>query len=111
MELPVFIDRLPDQSGFTAHIAAPFQLSATAATAADAHRELVALLHRRLQEGMELRTINLPAFASGGLDGGWLPDDELTRDWRENVQNYRAECDAADRQRLESSADQTEASH
>ena len=32
---------------------------------------------------------------------GWLPDDELTREWLKEVQTYRAECDAADRARLD----------
>jgi hypothetical protein len=36
-----------------------------------------------------------------GLEGGdWLPDDELTREWLRQVQQYREECDEADRPRL-----------
>lgn len=98
MELPVAIEPLPDGSGFTAHLAAPFHLSAEAATAEEAHRRLAALLRGRLQQGMELRALTIPA--AGGAEGGWLPDDDLTQEWLHQVQDYRAECDAADRERL-----------
>ncbi|HYT91901.1 MAG TPA: hypothetical protein VEL76_24520 [Gemmataceae bacterium] len=110
MELPVVIEPLPDRSGFTAHLAAPFQLSAAAATAEEAHRQLAALVHRRLQQGMELRTLTVPVAARSGSQGGWLPDDELTREWLQFVDRYRAECDVADRQRLEPAPDQGETS-
>jgi hypothetical protein len=35
-----------------------------------------------------------------GAKPGWLADDELTRDWLQLVQQFRAECDASDRRRL-----------
>ena len=110
MELPVVIEPLPDRSGFTAHLAAPFDLSAEAATAEEAHRQLAALLQRRLQQGMQLRALTVPVTAAGAPEGGWLPDDELTRDWLQQVQHYRAECDAADRARLGTAPDQGEPS-
>ncbi len=100
MELLVVIEPLPDRSGFTAHLAAPFQLSATAATPEEAERRLAALLHDRLQQGLELRTLSVPTPLPAGAHAGWLPDDELTQDWLQQVREYRAECDAVDRQRL-----------
>jgi hypothetical protein len=106
MKLPIVIEPLPDGSGFTAHLAAPFDLSAAGATAEEAQRQLAALLQRRLQQGMELRTLAVPI--TGAADGGWLPDDELTRDWIQLMQQYRAECDAADRARLESAPEEEE---
>src|SRR5947209_214643 len=95
MEIAVVIEPLPDRSGFKASVAAPLALSAAGATAEAAHRELASLLLQRLEQGMELRRLTVPAD-----DTGWLPDDELTRDWLEQVRQYRAECDAADRARL-----------
>jgi hypothetical protein len=95
VELPVVIEPLPDRSGFTARLAAPLELSATAATAEEAHRQLAALLQGRLQQGIELRTLTVPVAA-----GEWLPDDELTREWLGRVRRYREECDSADRARL-----------
>jgi len=110
MEIPVVIEPLPDRSGYTAHLAAPFLLSASAASAEEAHRQLAVLLQRRLQQGMELRTLTVPVAATGGSESGWLPDDELTQDWIHLVQQYRAECDAADRERLGGAPDQEEPS-
>ncbi len=104
MELPVVIEPLPDRSGFRAHLAAPLQLSATAPTAEEAYRQLAVLVQRRSEEGMELRTLLVPVTAAGRAGAGWLPDDELTGDWLRLVQQYRAECDAADRERLEEAA-------
>ena len=43
---------------------------------------------------MQLRTLTVPVKGLG--EGGWLPNDELTRDWIQWMQQYRAECDAAD---------------
>jgi hypothetical protein len=100
VQLPVVIEPLPDGRGFTAYLAAPFDLSAAAATAEEAQRQLAALLQQRLQQGMELRTLTVPVTAAGGAQAGWLPDDELTRDWLQHMQQYRLECDAADRERL-----------
>jgi hypothetical protein len=31
---------------------------------------------------------------------GWLPDDELTQEWQRAVEEYRRECDEADRRRI-----------
>ena len=96
MQLPVVIEPAPDRSGYTARLAAPFDLSASAPTAEAARRSLASLLQRRMEEGIELRVLNVPAPVNGTA-GGWLPDDELTRDWLGAVEDYRAECDAADR--------------
>jgi hypothetical protein len=101
VELPVVIEPSPDRSAFTARLAAPFHLAASAATAEEAHRQLAALLQHRLQEGMQLRTLSIPVGPTGGVAAGWLPDDELTRDWLLLVEQYRTECDTADRERLE----------
>jgi hypothetical protein len=110
MQLPVVIEPLADRSGFTAQLAEPFHLSATAATAEEAHRQLAASLQQRLQQGMQLRTLTVPIGAGSGLNGGWLPDDDLTQNWLQLVEQYRSECDAADRERLENVSEQTELS-
>jgi hypothetical protein len=101
MQLPVVIERLPDGLGFTARLVAPLQISAQAGTAEEAERQLAALLQERLREGIELRALTVPLATVPGSEPGWLPDDDLTREWRQEVETYRAECDAADRARLD----------
>ena len=41
-----------------------------------------------------------PNKVSPSPTAGWLPDDDLTREWREAIDAYRKECDAADRARI-----------
>jgi hypothetical protein len=100
VELPVVIEPLPEGRGFAAHLGAPFNLSAEASTADEAHRQVAALLQLRIQEGLQLRALAVPVGGGRGAEPGWLPDDELTRDWLQIVQQYRSECDLADRHRL-----------
>jgi hypothetical protein len=98
VELPLVIEPLSGGRGFAAHLGAPFNLSTEAATADEAVHLITAQLQRRLQQGLEIRTMNVPAGRCAGP--GWLPDDELTREWLQLVQQFRSECDSADRQRL-----------
>jgi hypothetical protein len=101
MELLVLIERLPDSTRYTARLGEPFNLTAEAPTADEAQQRLTDALCRRLQQGAELRSISVPAILSGGPKGhGWLPEDELTREWLQAVQQFRDECDEADRRRL-----------
>ena len=66
VELPVVIEPLPEGRGFAAHLGAPFNLSAEAATAEEAHHRVAALLHRRIQQGLEIRALNVPVAAERG---------------------------------------------
>jgi hypothetical protein len=108
VELPFVVEPLSDGSGFTASLVSPFPLSAAAATPEEAQRQLAELVQRRLQAGVELRTLHIPVTAKNGAQAGWLPNDELTQDWLQQMQQYRAECDAADRARLENTSDEQE---
>jgi hypothetical protein len=104
MELPVLIEHLPDATGYTARLGEPFNLSVEAATADEALGRLLDALRRRLQQGAELRSITVPLAAAAVPKGGWLPQDDLTREWLRAVQQFRDECDEADRRRLEGAA-------
>lgn len=100
MQLPVVIEALPDGRGFAARLTAPLQLSAEASTPEAAQQQLAVLLQERLQAGARLGVLNVPMPSTPGAEPGWLPDDEVTRQWLQEVEQYRAECDAADRARL-----------
>ena len=39
-----------------------------------------------------------PIESMSGAGPGWLPDDELTREWLKYVEEYRSACDAVDRE-------------
>ncbi len=104
MDLPVVIVPLPNQGGFCARLAA-LDLSVEGPTADEAQQRLSALLKDRLQHGMEIRSLKVPSSPPAG---GWLPDDELTREWLQHIQDYRAECDARDRAELDQLTDTAE---
>ena len=109
MELPVLIERLPDGSRWTARLGGPFNLTVEAPTADEAQRRLSDAVGRLLQQGAELRSISVPPAAVAAPKGGWLPDDELTREWLQAVQQFRDECDEADRRRLAEGSAQAKA--
>ena len=102
MVLPVLIEPLPNQNGFTARFVAPIGLSAEAPTPEEAQRRLAALLNERLHQGVQLSSMTVP----DANQGGWLPDDELTQEWLRHVEQFRKECDAADRARFQDDASQ-----
>jgi hypothetical protein len=87
MELPVVIETLPDQKGFLARTGEPLPLRTQADTADEAVR----------RAGIRLTSISFPRIPPRG---GWLPDDELTQEWLASIEEYRRECDEADRRRI-----------
>jgi hypothetical protein len=99
IRLPVFVEPLSDRPGYVARLGAPSDLSAEAATPEEAVRQLTGALHRLLDAGARVFSIPLPLSPAPG-GGGWLPDDDLTREWLQAIQEYRQECDEADRRRI-----------
>jgi predicted RNase H-like HicB family nuclease len=100
MELPVLIERLPDGTHYSARLGEPFNLTAEGSSPDDAQHRLTDALRRRLEQGAELRSISVRPVASPPPEGGWLPNDELTREWLQAVRQFRDEADEADRRRL-----------
>lgn len=100
MELPVLIERLPDGGRYRARLGEPFNLTVEAATADEAQHRLTEAVRHRLQQGAELRSICVRPVSPPGPQGDWLPEDELTQEWLQAVQQFRDECDEADRRRL-----------
>jgi hypothetical protein len=64
---------------------------------AEIHRHLYARCKLILRVVPE-KPDNTPLGRKSGVEPGWLPDDELTREWLQYVEEYRSECDAADRE-------------
>jgi hypothetical protein len=56
----------------------------------------VAFLRCDMDKAVELRSLTLPS----ANESDWLPDDELTQEWLLHVEQYRSECDAADRAQI-----------
>jgi hypothetical protein len=110
VELPVLIERVPEGDRSTARLGEPFSLMVEATTPEEAQERLREALRCRLQQVAELRSITVSPGATPGPNGGRLPQDDLTREWLQAVRQFREECDAADRSRTESAAQDESAS-
>ena len=100
LQMPVFVEPLDGRPGYVAHLGGPFHLSVEAGTPEDALKELSRALRARLQTGGRMMSLTLPLEPIAPIRGGWLPDDELTKEWQHAVEEYRRECDEADRRRI-----------
>jgi hypothetical protein len=110
LQVPVLLEPLGSRPGYVAHLGAPFHLSVEAGTPEEALGELSRAVRNRLQAGGRVMPFPLP-LKPPNLAASWLPDDELTKEWQQAVEEYRRECDEADRRRiLGESADEKAAS-
>jgi predicted RNase H-like HicB family nuclease len=100
MQVPVLVEALVDRPGYVARLREPFNLTAEADSPEDALHQLSQAVQQRLQTGACILPLSVPVKFPSPAHAGWLPDDDLTREWREAVEQYRRECDSADRQRL-----------
>jgi hypothetical protein len=99
LHLPALIEPLADRPGYRGRLGEPFNLTVEAPSPEEAVRLLTAALEQTLARGAQVVRVSLPGVPAPSVPG-WLPDDELTQLWREGVEAYRRECDAADRQRI-----------
>lgn len=97
MKLQVVIEPLLERRGFAARLGAAFILAAEAPTPEQVHQRLAELLRLRMEQGITVRALSVPTGVPQGSESGWLPDDALTRDCLGYVQQYRTQCDEADR--------------
>ena len=96
MQIPVLVEPAAG-GGFVARAGSPFGWSAEGATADEAVAKLRAEAARHAANGTRVTAIEWPAPAGEHPLAKWagtLPDDELTRMWREAVEEYRREIDA-----------------
>jgi predicted RNase H-like HicB family nuclease len=100
LQVPVLVEALADRPGYVARLGEPFNLAAEADSPQEALRQLSQAVQQRLQAGACIVPLALPLRFPNPAHAGWLPDDDLTREWRDAVEQYRRECDLADRQRM-----------
>lgn len=99
MNFPIFIE--PTGSGFSASLGTPFNTTIQAATRDDVADQAAELIRDYLNRGGEIRWVSIPGRVNGPPGPGWLPDDDLTREWLEVLEENRAERDRDDLARLE----------
>jgi hypothetical protein len=89
MQIPALVEPLPDGRGFRARAGEPFDLSAEGPTRAAAIRELQQAADRRLAAAAEVVPIELASGDPWAELGGFLPDDEATRQWLDALRENR----------------------
>lgn len=100
IQVPVLVEALVDRPGYVARLGEPFNLTAEGDSPEDALRQLSQAIQQRLQTGACILPLALPLKFPNPAHAGWLPDDDLTREWQAAVEQYRRECDTVDRQRI-----------
>src|SRR4051794_40101253 len=94
MQIPILIEPLPDGRGFRAKTGDPLGLAAEGPTKAEAVRQLKELANGRLAGGAEVVSMELAAGTPWADFAGFLPDDELTRQWMDALQENRRKANA-----------------
>ena len=72
--------------------------------------ERLELAHALLAASAHPPTPNSTPNSPPGIPrGGWLPNDDLTREWLQAIQDYRDQCDREDRARILGDSDEGKA--
>lgn len=89
MQIPVLIEKVPGD-GFRARGGEPLALTADGATADEAISKLRDLIERRLADGTQVVSIELPeSNAAWRSMGGMYADDPLYDEWQAAIKEYR----------------------
>ncbi len=94
MQIPISVE--PTSSGqFRAQGFPPFTAVAEGNTRDEAVSKVRDELNRQLEQGKEIVIVEVgPTTENPWLQmGGWLKDDPLFDEWREEVEAYRRKCD------------------
>ena len=89
MEIPVLIEPLTDRNGCRATVGSPLSLSADGETRDDAIAKLKSLTKDRLGLNGEVRAMDVRAADISSQSTQFLPDDALTREWMEIMNERR----------------------
>ncbi len=100
MQIPILVEPLPDGRGYVAKSGEPLCVSANESTAEEAIQKVKELITDRFLRGARFELWQFPTVPVLFNKPEALPDDELTREWREAIEEYRRECDEEDRRML-----------
>ena len=95
MQIPVLIEPLSDGRGFRARAGEPFDLSAEGPTKAAAIQELQHAARGRLASGAEVVPMELNGGNPWNDLAGFLPDDQMTRQWLDALDENRRKANGS----------------
>ena len=92
MQIPILIEPLPNGLGFRARVGETLSLSAEGTTKQDALSQLEVLTSGRLSSGGEIVPMELNERNVWKELGGFLPVDDLTKEWLEILRKNRRQA-------------------
>lgn len=92
MDIPAVVE--PFAGGYRARCRHPVEAEATGGTRYEAVQALEAALAGRVPGPFTLLPLEVTPDKPWLAAAGWLPDDDLTRQYLDGVAEYRRECDA-----------------
>lgn len=96
MQIPVLIEPVAG-NGYVARAGSPFDWSAEGATQDEALQKLQAVVAAKVAAGARVAAVETPPGANPwlGLVGTLDPNDPATQEFRQAIEDYRREIDAA----------------
>ncbi|MBX9580628.1 MAG: hypothetical protein K2X87_10000 [Gemmataceae bacterium] len=94
MDIPVVVG--PAGTGYRARCRHPAEAEAPGGTRYEAVQALEAALKGRVPEPFALLPLEVTPDKPWLAAAGWLPDDDLTRQYLDAVAEHRRQCDARD---------------
>jgi hypothetical protein len=104
MNFPIFIVPAPGGSGFRAALGAPFNCTIEAPTSDEVESKAADLIREQLQNGGRIHWISVPAMVSRSPVINDSLDEEIEREHRAAIEEYRRQCDEEDRRRIDEDA-------
>ena len=89
MKIPVLVEPLNDRKGYRATVGSPLSLAADGETRDESIAKLKSLTENRLGNEGEVRAMDVCVAKVPADAAGFLPDDELTREWIEIMKERR----------------------
>lgn len=101
MQVPILVEPMTVGGGYVAKTGSPFDFVMERSTVLEAIDTLEAMIRDRLAKGAQVFKIDIGPKLTRIRSTDGLPDDELTREWRAAIEEYRRECDEQMRQELD----------
>ena len=96
MDIPILVEKDPEKNCYRARAGAPFAIEAEGRSVHDALESVENAIRQKLQEGAMVFHFELKLAPSLLRGAGIWPDDEMTRDWLEGIEEYRRQMDERD---------------
>jgi hypothetical protein len=96
MDIPILVEKVTDRNCYRARAGEPFAIEAEGVSVHDALENVENAIRRKLQDGAMIFHFELKLTPSLLRGAGIWPNDEITRNWLEGIEEYRRQMDDRD---------------